>query len=68
MCLLAPQLYEGSVEAGKALASLCPDLVILHSPHGITVKNHVAVYVNDSAEGTAEWNNCWKDYQVISHK
>eukprot|EP01047_Picozoa_sp_COSAG01_P121898 COSAG01_NODE_50713_length_361_cov_0.694656_1_plen_35_part_01 len=32
-----------------------PDIVLLHTPHGVCLSSALGVYLNPGAEGRAEW-------------
>ncbi|XP_078609570.1 uncharacterized protein LOC144880947 [Branchiostoma floridae x Branchiostoma japonicum] len=57
-------LYKACITAGEEVSRMSPDLVILHTPHGISLSKSVGVFVNPTAKGTAEWNNCWDDIKL----
>ena len=41
-----------------------PDIVVLHTPHGISLSKSVGVYMNSKAKGNALWNEKWDDFEV----
>jgi hypothetical protein len=41
-----------------------PDIVLLHTPHGVCLSSALGVYLNPSAEGSAEWMGGWSDFRV----
>ncbi|XP_078691410.1 uncharacterized protein LOC144921881 [Branchiostoma floridae x Branchiostoma belcheri] len=57
-------LYKACSSAGEEVSRMTPDLVILHTPHGISLSRSVGVYLNPTAAGTAEWNDCWGDIKL----
>ncbi|XP_066291853.1 uncharacterized protein [Branchiostoma lanceolatum] len=57
-------LYTACSSAGEEVSRMTPDLVILHTPHGISLSRSVGVYVNPVAKGTAEWNDYWDDIKL----
>ncbi len=58
------RLYQGCLEAGKKVAEMEPDLIMLHSPHGIILSTSLCIYGNERASGNAEWKGQWKDIEV----
>eukprot|EP01112_Ceratiomyxa_fruticulosa_P002926 TRINITY_DN1330_c0_g1_i4.p1 TRINITY_DN1330_c0_g1~~TRINITY_DN1330_c0_g1_i4.p1 ORF type:complete len:280 (+),score=59.30 TRINITY_DN1330_c0_g1_i4:74-913(+) len=73
--LRAPQNLD-MLESCQRLHSAChtacksvlsegvPDIVVLITPHGISNSRDFGVYLNDVAEGDAEWDNDWKEYKA----
>ena len=61
---LFSQLYQGILSAAEEIARLDPDLVLLHTPHGLCLSDSMTIYGNVSASGSAEWNGHWADFQV----
>lgn len=41
-----------------------PEVIFLLTPHGMTMPNSFAVYLNTRAKGHAEWNSQWTEYDV----
>jgi len=41
-----------------------PDLIVLTTPHGISLNTSFGVYLNSVAEGSAEWQGEWSEYKV----
>lgn len=41
-----------------------PDIIILTTPHGISLNSCYGIYCNSSASGSAEWLGDYKDYTV----
>ena len=39
-------------------------IVILFSPHGMSLSESIAVYQNQSIQGSAEWLGAWSEYKV----
>ncbi len=62
---LRRQLYRGCVEAAAAAAAQTdPDLVVLHTPHGVLLSDAVGLYGNANARGSAEWEQHWGEFEV----
>jgi len=50
--------------AGKMVADMKPDLVILNSPHGVALSDALGIYISDTANGNALWNDEWSEFTV----
>lgn len=46
------------------VAEMEPDLIMLHTPHGMLLSMSLCLYGNDRAAGTAEWKGHFKDIEV----
>ena len=46
------------------IAKLQPTLLILSTPHGISLEKDIGVYLNGDAKGNGEWNDEWKEYEI----
>ena len=57
-------LFHATTNACQKIAKLKPDIVILHTPHGISLSKSVGVYMNSKAKGNALWNEKWDEFQV----
>ena len=57
-------LFNATTNACKKIAELKPDIVILHTPHGMSLSKSVGVYMNNKAKGNALWNEKWNEFQV----
>ena len=60
----AADLHDGCVSAAKIVADQKPDLIVLHTPHGISLQRSLGVYRGGSAAGTALWMGAWQEYKV----
>jgi len=58
------QLYEGTLKASSQMAALDPDLIILSTPHGISLSDAYGIYSNPTANGNAEWKDLWTEFKV----
>jgi len=57
------RLHLACQSASKSVVhSASPSLVVLITPHGISSSTNFAVYLNDFAEGDAEWDGDWKEF------
>ena len=65
MSILFLQLYRGCCDTADVIAGWDPELIILHSPHGITLQKSTGIYFGSKAVGTAEWNDNWGEYAVM---
>ncbi|KAI6645997.1 hypothetical protein LOD99_13250 [Oopsacas minuta] len=61
------ELYNSCIKAVKIVAESKPDLIILNTPHGISLTDSIGVYVNGQAKGNAEWNQNWSEFEVDIH-
>lgn len=56
------------VTTQSILSSLSTDskenIIILFSPHGMSLSESIAVYQNQHIQGSAEWLGAWSDYKV----
>ena len=57
-------LFDGCMRAVKIVSETKPDLIFLNTPHGISLTDAFGVYLNDHAEGNAEWNKNWGEFGV----
>ena len=57
-------LFHATTKACEKIAELKPDIVILHTPHGMSLSKSVGVYMNNKAKGNALWNEKWDEFQV----
>jgi aromatic ring-opening dioxygenase LigB subunit len=51
----ATELHNACTNAAQRIADLDPDLIILTTPHGISLEEDFGIYLNNEAKGTAEW-------------
>jgi len=47
---------------GEDMSRINPDLIFLSTPHGHSLSNSYAIYGNDRAKGTAEWDGEWQEF------
>ncbi len=57
-------LFHATANACEKIAELKPDIVILHTPHGLSLSKSVGVYLNNRAKGNALWNEKWDEFKV----
>ena len=57
-------LFNACRKAVEVVMESKPDLIFLHTPHGISLSDSIAVYTNGHARGNAEWNEDWKEFEV----
>ena len=57
-------MFVATTKACERIASLKPDIVILHTPHGISLSKSVGIYMNSIAKGNALWNGKWDEFGV----
>jgi aromatic ring-opening dioxygenase LigB subunit len=58
----AQTLHDASIICAQNIANLQPDIILLITPHGITLENDFGVYLNETARGTAEWKEEYHSY------
>ncbi|MHA1112366.1 MAG: hypothetical protein ACTSRE_14820 [Promethearchaeota archaeon] len=58
------ELHQAMVRVTNQISQLNPDLVLVTSPHGISLSNDYGIYINESAHGTAEWEGEYQDYKI----
>jgi len=58
------ELHDAMKTVAERIKKLKPDLVFLTSPHGIMLTKDFALYQNERAAGTAEWEGRYQDYSV----
>ena len=51
----AQELHDACMEAGKLTRATKPDLVVLHTPHGISLSSSLGVYRGVGAAGCKSW-------------
>lgn len=57
-------LHKSLYTIGEEIYKARPDLIILTTPHGISLSETFGIYLNHSAAGTSEWNDEFKDYSM----
>lgn len=58
-------LYKSCERAGDLVAKMRPDIVVLLTPHGLSLTSGTyAVYMADTARGNALWNDCFQDIEL----
>eukprot|EP01038_Epipyxis_sp_PR26KG_P008261 gene8261-11180_t len=60
--LSAIELHKACNIACSNLFQTNPDVMILLSPHAISLSNSIGIYMNDCIGGTAEWNGAWNEF------
>lgn len=58
------ELYNACCAAAESIKESSSDTIILFSPHGVSLKEALAVYMNDSVCGNAEWNGYGESFKV----
>lgn len=58
------ELHDGCYSAAQNIKDSAPDTIILITPHGISLKDSLAIYMNDSVAGSAEWNGYGEEFSV----
>jgi len=58
------ELNQAMIQVASQIADLKPDVILVTSPHGISLSNDFGIYFNESAHGTAEWEGEYQDYQI----
>jgi len=60
----ARTLHHACVEAARLVSSWSPAIIFLVTPHGVSLSEHLGIYMNGSAAGNAEWKDDWKEFKV----
>ncbi|XP_065193817.1 uncharacterized protein LOC135825011 [Sycon ciliatum] len=60
----AVELHEKTMEMAREIAALNVEVLVLLTPHGLSLNKDIGVYLNGEADGTAEWNEQWKEFEV----
>jgi len=60
----ARTLHHACVEAAGLVASWSPEIIFLVTPHGLSLSEHLGIYMNGNAAGDAEWRENWKEFKV----
>jgi aromatic ring-opening dioxygenase LigB subunit len=58
------ELQQAMVSIANQITSIKPDIILVTSPHGISLSDNFGIYFNESAHGTAEWDNNYQEFQV----
>jgi aromatic ring-opening dioxygenase LigB subunit len=58
----ALSLHRGMVEAAEWVRTLQPDIILLSTPHGITLEKEWAIYNNTKAKGDARWGGRYAEF------
>lgn len=66
------RVHRASVDVGKRVRALAPDVILVSTPHGVADEHNFVFYTNARANGTAETDNCQcppccYDVQVRAH-
>ena len=57
-------IYNGCCSAARDICDASPDTIIVITPHGISLRESLSVYMNESVAGNAEWNGYGEEYTV----
>jgi aromatic ring-opening dioxygenase LigB subunit len=60
----AKNLHEKMILISKRIEELQPNLILLTSPHSISLNEEFGLYLNNKAEGSAEWEEEYQDFSV----
>jgi aromatic ring-opening dioxygenase LigB subunit len=58
------ELNKAMMQVATQISELNPDVILVTSPHGISLSDDFGIYFNESAHGTAEWEGKYQDFQV----
>jgi len=58
------KLHAGMKLAAETLIASKPDVIIMSTPHGLTLQRQYLFMGNNKAQGSAEWDGDWKDYKA----
>ena len=57
-------LFAACSKAAELAKATSPDVIVLNTPHGMSLSRTVGVYLNTTAKGNAEWNGQWTEFEV----
>jgi aromatic ring-opening dioxygenase LigB subunit len=60
----ARELHDWCVQAGEQVLQADPSVIVLFTPHGLSLQSSVTVLLNSSVKGSAEWAGNWAGYEV----
>ena len=63
----ARDLHTHCMSISTGIAQLKPDLILLSTPHGLSLHRSAAIYqpyIDSTAQGTCEWKEQWTEYGV----
>lgn len=60
----AADLHRGMKAAAALIQAAAPDLIVLHTPHGISLSSSLGVYRGSGATGNALWMGAWENFKV----
>ena len=60
----AINLHTHMKKAVKIIEDLHPEVIFLTTPHSIALSNDFGLYLNQGANGNAEWNGEYQDFSV----
>ncbi len=58
------ELHQAMRRVAEDIAKINPDVILITSPHGISLSEDFGIYHNIAAHGTAEWEGEYLEYQV----
>jgi aromatic ring-opening dioxygenase LigB subunit len=60
----AAELHDSCLRAAKLIEEQQPELIVVHTPHGISLSHSLGVYRGNSAAGSALWMEAWDEFKV----
>ena len=60
----AKNLFQAMKSLSKIIEKQNPEIIFMITPHGIQLSNSFGIYLNESGNGSAEWNNKYQNYTV----
>ena len=60
----AAQLHAAGMRISRRIAQLQPDLLLLTTPHGLSLVNSTLLYLGTRAEGSSGWVGFWGEWTV----
>ena len=60
----AETLHNACLQAAKMIKATLPDLIVLHTPHGISLSKSLGIYRGRGASGNALWMGAWEEFKV----
>ena len=62
--LAAKRLNKAMIQCSKKINELKPDIILLTTPHSISLDNNFGIYLNKKASGSAEWEGNYSNYNI----
>ena len=60
----ANKIHQSMKNLANYIEALQPEIIFLSTPHGLALEKSFGIYKNETASGTAEWNDGYKEFAV----